>query len=367
MTYYFEPVIVNRCVPGRYLQFVHVGITFLQDSSAVAELERLKAQLLYWAVVRLTSEVTPYRIARALCQESQRTRSIQRRFLRLRKFAAFGDSHRRKNGIVASCINDIAGRSEFVDEIFNAPIWELASRDKWQLAELGAIRESVQKLGVEIPAEPSDDPEDTLRFWHHLVSAGRYWKPTAWAAANVMFICLRRAQTVGSLLQYGLTYEAMMTTASRAGLRFPGDDVTGAVDQFEARAAQNDVLLIKDFWELFAGFLQNWHSRIRIIDKSDPDLILQSHRLNAAGVRVVWDLVSERARRISAALPPVMTVCGSRPVFVLRYGDCMRAFPADCMPHWLGGLNPIRRSINKRGRLRWPPDRARKFRLCCIK
>ncbi|MFM0122665.1 hypothetical protein P0D73_27855 [Paraburkholderia sp. RL18-101-BIB-B] len=290
MAFYFEPVALDATQEGHYLLFELLG-PLLGQKSRIVHLDQIKARLLYRLAAHLAGGPSPTGIARRFCGEED-VGTVRKRYARLRDYASsFDSSEKRKNGIVSICLEHLSRHTSLVATLFDAPIWEIVSRDCWPLRELEAVRNTVESMDVEIPADPTDEYSASC-FYFSLCQPGFHCTSTAWAAANLTAFCLARAQAKGDLVTYGIAYDAMIFHA-RESQKPQGDDVV--------------TLTMRDFWVMFVRFVRLWHSRVKVTDLHGYDRARLAKSLDARTVEAHWQIIPPAALRQEAVLPKVVT------------------------------------------------------------
>jgi hypothetical protein len=307
MAYAFRPVGVFKSTEGFFLQFPRErGVP--SPFQYRVDLGYLRSKLFCRAAGRLAGSDSPIAIGRMVFRPGVSIESARRRWAILSRYDDYYASADRKNGIVNACKRDIAGRCEFIDALIDdrAPIWVLAAGGDLSCVNVKQFRAQVARIGLIVPPPVNADLRGFAE-WNPIADAikARVTGPEGWMLANILFYCLKRAQSTGNAFEYSIAYSSMLrlmrdTTDILPATREHEHDRTfseaWATSWAASVAPDTDTIpinawLLADFWREFGRFLQDWYSRIRIFDRLFPDLKEAASSLDSRGLKVRWQVI----------------------------------------------------------------------------
>jgi hypothetical protein len=305
MAYAIRPVGVFKSTEGFFLQFPREeGVP--SPLHYRVDLDRIRSKLHRGAAGRLAGSDSPTAIGRMVFRPGVSVESARRRWATMSPGLDYHASADRKNGIVNACKRDIAGRSEFVDALTDdrAPLWELVAGRNWSSLNAEQFGAQLERAHLLIPPVVKEDLQGFAE-WGPITDAieGRLTGLEGWLLANVLFYCLKRAQSTGNTFEYAVAYNAMLmvmrdateilsaTIDHKCDRSFSDSRATTCEALAAADVIPINAWLLADFWREFGRFLQDWYSRIRIFDTSYPDLIATARTLDIMGFGVRWQAI----------------------------------------------------------------------------
>jgi hypothetical protein len=243
----------------------------------------------------------------------------RRRWERFEKMIFSQELNQSSSRIIRSCKQDLSGRRQFVDFLVDdaALTWQWAASANHSFAKMETYRTALEQNYL--PVRPLSESIFQDRAERVLDMLLRYPGEEGYKLINVLMYCLCRAQSLGELFEYALTYRVITNIAWLSRQKVVSIVREGNKRDAGRRPRSFNLLFDNSdctvgchlwlaFWQEFDRFLQEWYSRIHFVSEPPRDVkyfttwlnqehVLSSRLLDSA-VRVV------RQQMISRSLVP---------------------------------------------------------------
>ncbi|MGF6789669.1 hypothetical protein OKW27_003982 [Paraburkholderia sp. 35.1] len=281
MAYAFVPVHAYDSSPGCYVQLPRVrnAPSMLSREDCLGY---LRARLWLKAARILADGNSTAVIARMVERPGVLFDSGRRRWERFEKMIRSQRLNKSSSRIIRSCKQDLSNRRRFVDFLLDdtALTWQWAASADYSLSEMEACRTELEQNYMPIhPLFESVLEDKSERFLDNLF---RYPGEEGYKLINMLMYCLCRAQSLGDIFEYAFTYALIMSVARfnrQVTIAIMRDGNEGSVRKgwrsFGSFFSKSDYTvgfhLWLAFWQEFGRFVQDWYSRIRLVNNSPRD------------------------------------------------------------------------------------------------
>jgi hypothetical protein len=276
----FWPENVCDPSPGCYLQLPRERDT-PWELSREDDLFYLKATLISQIGARLSGEKSATAIGRYVARPGVSFETAKRRWRHLKRCVETRTASERSNSVIEACKRDIAGRNKFVDHLLNDQelVWQLIKLKDISIAQL-ALKCSEQDCVVALTAS-QDQHEKILGYIKDAYFNDRSGMK-GWWLIRMLFTYLCKAQSEGDIVEYAHRYVRMILVLKSV---FALRRISPAADW-----SVNELMFSDVSWE-FGRFLQDWYSRIYVINTSFEDICGAARLLHTRGVRATWQII----------------------------------------------------------------------------
>lgn len=276
----FRPEHVYDPSPGCYLQLPR-GRDAPWELGREEDLFYLNATLVLEMGFRLSGGKSATAVGRFVVRPGVSFETARRRWRQLERCVATRTACARSNSIVEACKRDILGRNEFIDHLLNDDelIWQLVGLKDLSIAQLESKCSEHDCAVVSMASQ--HECEQALVSVEDAYFDDRSGMK-GWSVTRMFFTCLCRAQSEGDIVEYARSYERMIILMSGlcASRRTPPI----------SRRSVNELMFSDFLWE-FGRFLQDWYSRIHVVNASFKDIRGAQGLVCTKGVEATWQVI----------------------------------------------------------------------------